>query len=133
MFRAFISNGRIVLSASLIQWAREHEGARLLIEEDKPTRSNQQLRYYWLFLGIIERETGQNADEVHEWAKRKFLPPRFITVNGEEMKIAGSTKDLSKADYGDYLDRISAETGVPLPDPEAAGFITNYEPIEKAA
>ena len=71
--------------------------------------------------------------EIHEWAKWKFLPPRFVTVNGEETRIAGTTKSLGKAEFGDYLDKISAETGVPLPDMEAAGFISNYEPIKKAA
>src|SRR3954451_21381717 len=89
-------------------------------------RSSSQNRYYHLYLGVIERETGQSADEIHEWAKWKFLPPRFVTLNGEETRIAGTTKSLGKAEFGDYLDKISAETGVPLPDPQAAGFITNY-------
>jgi hypothetical protein len=90
-------------------------------------RSDSQNSYYWLYLTIIERDTGQNADDVHEWAKRKFLPPRFIKVNGEEMRIPGSTTGLGKSDFTDYLDKIAAETGIPLPDPEAAGYISNYD------
>ena len=31
--------------------------------------------------------------------------------------------DLNKNDFSEYLDRIAAETGVPLPDPEAAGYL----------
>lgn len=96
-----------------------------------PTRSTSQNRYYHLFLGIIERETGQNADEIREWAKRKFLPARFITVNGEEMRIPGSTRDLDKSGFTDYLDKISAAVEIALPDPVAAGYISNYEPIKK--
>jgi hypothetical protein len=132
MFRCTIKSGQLtfgpVVTQRLAEWAQVHEGAQLILTEEKAARSNQQSRYYWLFLGVIERETGQLSDDVHEWAKRKFLPPRFITVNGEEMRIAGSTKGLSKGEFTDYLDRISAETGVPLPDSEAAGYISNYEP-----
>jgi hypothetical protein len=47
-------------------------------------------------------------------------------VNGEEIKIPSSTTTLSKIDFGEYLDKIAAETGIPLPDPEAAGYISNH-------
>jgi hypothetical protein len=110
-------------------WMEGHEGARVVIEEVKPGRSTSQNSYYWMYLGVIERETGQLATDVHEWAKRKFLPPRFIKVNGEEMKIPGSTTELDKASFTYYLDRIAAETNIPLPDIEAAGYISNTKPL----
>jgi hypothetical protein len=91
-------------------------------------RSDSQNAFYWLYLGIIERDTGQNADDIHEWAKRKFLPPRFIKVNGEEMRIAGTTTGLGKGDFVDFMDKIAAETNVPIPNPEDAGFISNTKP-----
>jgi hypothetical protein len=72
---------------------------------------------------VIERDTGQNANDVHEWAKRRFLPPRLLKVNGQEFKIPGSTADLDKVAFTEYLDKISAETGIPLPDPIAAGYL----------
>ncbi len=132
MFRATIKDGKLTYGPIILQklndWAAVHEGARLITTEEKPERSNQQSRYYWLYLRVIEQETGQNADDVHEWAKRKFLPPRFIRVNEEELRIPGSTTALTRSEFTDYLDKISAETGVPLPDPEAAGYISNYEP-----
>jgi hypothetical protein len=133
MFRAFISNGHIVLPASLIKWAREHEGERVVIHEDKPTRSQSQNAYYWAYLEIIARETGDNVDDLHEFFKRKLLPPVFKTIRGEEIRLPGSTRDLEKSAFSEYLDKIAALTGVPLPDPEAAGYISNYEPIKKAA
>lgn len=131
MFRATIKNGRMVFGSPVarskfVEWAAGHEGAHIVIEQEKHGRSLSQNAYYWVFLGVIERETGQNADDVHEWAKRKFLPPKFITVNGEEIKIPSSTTTLSKIDFGEYLDKIAAETGIPLPDPEAAGYISNH-------
>lgn len=123
------NNGKLEFSAFaheaiFNQWLSENK--KLLIRKVKPTRSSQQNRYYWLYLGIIEKETGNPADDLHEFFKRKFLPPRFIRFRKEEMKIPGTTTGLSKADFSDYMDKICALTGVPLPNPEEAGFITNY-------
>lgn len=91
-------------------------------------RSHSQNSFYWLYLGIIERDTGQNADDIHEWAKRKFLPPRFIQINGEEMRIPGTTTGLGKGDFTDFMDKISAAVEIPIPDVESAGFISNTAP-----
>jgi hypothetical protein len=128
MFHAQIIEGKLsfgpVIRQQVKEWLAVNEGKRVAIHLVKHHRSGQQNRYYWLYLGVIERETGNNADDIHEWAKRKFLPPRFITVNGEEIKITASTTDLNKNDFTEYLDKISAATEIPLPDPEAAGFYT---------
>lgn len=94
-----------------------------------PKRSLSQNAYYWTYLTIIAAETGDNADDLHEFFKRKFLNPKFIQVLGQEIRIPSSTTGLSKADFTEYLDRICALTNVPLPDPEAAGFILNKKPI----
>jgi hypothetical protein len=76
--------------------------------------------------------TGDNADDLHEFFKRKCLPPRFIKAQGQEVRIPGSTTDLSKDAFGEYLDKIAALSGVPLPDPEAAGYIPNNKPMTKS-
>lgn len=127
MFHARIIDGKLSFGPVIRQQVQDmlavNEGKTVRLEIVKPTRSNQQNRYYWLFLGIIERETGQNADDIHEWAKRKFLPPRFATINGDEIKIPASTTDLNKNDFTEYLDKIAAEVGIALPDPEAAGYL----------
>ena len=76
---------------------------------------------------IIEAAFGThehfNADDLHEWFKRHLLPPRFLKVRGEELKVPASTTDLDKVAFGEYLDKICALTGVPLPDPIAAGYL----------
>lgn len=105
------------------QLCAENEGRWVNIEVEQSKRSLSQNNYYWLYLGVIEQETGQNANDVHEWAKRRFLPPRFIKVQGQELKIPASTTDLDKATFTAYLDKIASETGVPLPDPITAGFL----------
>jgi hypothetical protein len=135
-FYAKITDGQLDFSspaaASKFQeWKRGHEGAKIVIDDDKPTRSCSKNSYYHMYLEVIAKETGETASDLHEWAKRKFLPPRFVTIRGQEMKLPSSTTDLDKATFTDYLDKISAEIGAPLPNHEDAGYISNYDPIIK--
>ena len=107
-------------------FTQDRQGKKVLVSDIKPKRSNSQNAYYWLYLGVIESETGNGANELHEYFKRALLPPKFITVLEKEIKIPRSTSELTKAEFGEYMDKICSETGVPLPDPEEAGYITNY-------
>ena len=97
----------------------------LTIKPEHAQRSIQQNRFYWLYLGVISEETGDDRNSLHEFFKRKFLPPEYITHFGETIKIPNITTNLSKSEMVEYMMRIEALTGVPVPDPEAAGFISN--------
>jgi hypothetical protein len=66
---------------------------------------------------LIASETGDNINDLHEFFKRKILPPRFTEVMGEKVKLPASTTDLSKVDFGEYMEQICALTSVPIPDP----------------
>ncbi|UPJ35831.1 hypothetical protein IVB45_02125 [Bradyrhizobium sp. 4] len=130
MFHANIKDQKLnfgpVLLKKFGEWLLANDGKRVTIELEKIDRTNNQNSYYWLYLGVIERETGENSNDLHEFFKRKLLPPVFKKIRGEEIKLPASTKDLDKIAFGEYLDKISALTEIPLPDPEAAGYISNY-------
>lgn len=108
-------------------WKEDHRGVEIVIDEMKHSRSTSQNAYYWHYLEVIAKETGELASDLHEVFKRELLPPVFKTIRGKEYKLPASTTDLDKAAFGEYLDKISALCNVPLPDPEAAGFISNYD------
>lgn len=131
MFRAQILDGKLsfgpIIRKQFLEFLAVNEGKSVTIELDKPHRSNSQNAYYWVYLEVIERETGENADDLHEFFKRKLLPPRFTMIQGEEIKLPGSTRELDKVQFGEYLDKIAALTSIALPDPEAAGYISNYD------
>ena len=96
------------------------EGKEIELSIDKwdNKRSGQQNRYYWFYLHLIEEETGNEALDVHEMAKRMFLPPKFIKCFGKEIKIPKSTTKLNKLEMSDYLSKIERWSGIPLPDPQ---------------
>jgi len=111
-------------------FVKEKAGQEVRIEIPTPVRSDSQNRFYWTYLGIVEKETGNNAADLHEYFKRVLLPPVFtkVTIQGKEIEVKTprSTTTLSKLEFVEYLDKISAMTGVPVPSPAEAGYITNY-------
>lgn len=116
---AYVVNGEIVYERKRESsvFLERMNGKRVLIQEYPDKRTDNQNAFYWAYLRIISDETGDTSNDLHEFFKRKFLAPKFITVLGKEIKIPGSTAKLSKADFGEYLERICAECGVPIPDP----------------
>lgn len=66
---------------------KNHEGKTYEIFLRESKRSLPQNRFYWLYLEIIEQETGNSANDLHELFRRTLLPPKFITVLGKELKV----------------------------------------------
>ena len=107
-----------------------NEGKEYRVQKVEYKRTESQHRYYSAYLSVVSREYGNTVEELHQWAKRMFLPPTFIVVKGQEIKIPTSTKTLSKLQMGEYLERIAAETLIPLPDPKLLG-ISQHDAILK--
>lgn len=101
---------------------KNNEGKTFRIELVENKRSLSQNSFYWFYLNIIERETGNSSSNLHELFKRTLLPPKFIKVMGKELKIPASTTELSKSEMSDYMEKICAETSVPIPDIREAGY-----------
>lgn len=136
-FKATAKDGKLdfgseTMRAKVLEWLHANEGKKITLELVKSKRSLSQNAFYWVYLGIIEIETGNSADDLHEYFKRVHLPPKFITVMGKEIKIPRSTTELSKVEMGEYLDKICAETNVPIPNPIDVGYITNYGSYPRA-
>jgi len=128
VFRAVAKQGQLSLGsdankARFLEDVKNNEGATYRIERQKPVRSLSQNNYYWLYLGLVEAETGNDRNELHSIFKRKFLPVTVKQLYGETFAVTSSTRNLDKIAFGEYLDKISALTGVPLPDPKDAGFL----------
>lgn len=111
--------------AAFYEVLKENEGKRFKITQEQVKRSLSQNNFYWLYLGVIEQETGNWAEDLHELFKRKFLKKQFKKILGAEVVLPGSTAALSKVEFGEYMEKICAETGVPIPDPKDAGFMSN--------
>lgn len=111
-----------------LDFAEKYDKKDVILEIDleKGKRSLPQNSFYWLYLGVIEKETGNLATDLHELFKRKFLPPIPKKILGIEFKLPASTTELSKTDFGEYLDKISAFTEVPIPNIEKPDETPSY-------
>lgn len=123
MFNALVKNGELDFGsdynlARFKQWLKDREGKKIKISEFKSLRSNLQNSFYWAYLDIISRETGDDPNSLHEFFKRKLLPPRFISALGKEIKVTASTTKLNKIEMGEYIMRISSLVSIPVPNPE---------------
>lgn len=94
----------------------------ITIEKLKSTRSIQQNRLWWLYVGIISKELGYDKDEMHEILKFKFLKKEKVDpVSGEVFEYIGSTAKLGKMEFSDMVSdliRWAAQTfdiTLPLP------------------
>jgi len=120
-----LSAGSELNKARLQEELSQNEGKRYKLTKEQTKRSINQNSFYWLYLGIIERETGNSSNDLHEYFKRELLPPKFIKLKGKEHKVTRSTTELNKVEFGEYMEKICAECSVPIPDPQDAGFISN--------
>ncbi len=130
-FNLKIKEGKLTFSsdthkALFNQFLKDNEDKIAEVSIYKPIRSNQQNRLYWLYLGVISSETGDDPVSLHQYFKRAFLPPKFISVMGKEIKVPCSTTELNKSDFAEYIIRIEAETKITCPNPkDLEGFIPN--------
>ena len=102
-----------------LQYLKENDNKHFMIEPLTRTRSLSQNNLYWMYLEIIERETGNNANDLHEYFRRVLLSPKTLKVMGKEIKIARSTTELKKHEFSDYMDKINALVNIPIPDTES--------------
>jgi len=90
------------------------------IEKEKSKRSLDQNSYLWgVVYKTISDYNGDTVNDLHAYFKRVCLPPEFKKVMGKEFKVPASTTELSKADFGNYIERIRAEVapmGIIIPE-----------------
>ena len=94
---------------------------RVALIREKNTRTGKQNRYLHgvvyvdILLGMrqLAQELGceppfRSKDDVHEWAKWKWLRTRRVFPGGEEEEMAGSTRKLTTKEFTEYADSIAA-------------------------
>jgi len=111
---------------ALFDWLLSHgdyKGSYVAtIEKEKGKRSLGFNAYLWgVVYKLISEHTGHTAQELHEIYTRMFIPPKFITYKGKEIKVPSGTSGMDTATFWTYVDRVIAEgasMGVVIPPPE---------------
>jgi hypothetical protein len=98
------------------------------VEQYRKRRSLSQNALLWKWHGevikAVGEHTGMDAEDLHEFFKRKFLTPRIVELNGEIVERYTTTK-LTTVEMSEFMTRIYAfvtsELGLLLPLPEEYG------------
>lgn len=95
-------------------------------------RTLNQNALMWLWFACIEKETGTDKMDVHDYYCRKFLI-RQIYVNGSPVNVVGSTSKLNTIQMKNFMDKVqsdaASEFGINLPlpaDKYYQDFINEY-------
>jgi len=101
-------------------------------------RSIPQNKLYWKYLACIEENTGNDANDLHEYFKDKFLQKQLIEVLGRQILVEASTTKLNTKAFKEYLEKISifasTELSIKLPNPDDLqmdSFIQHYSALFK--
>lgn len=118
-FNGEVKNGKLQIYGQdrFDVWLNSLENKKVvvIVERLRSKRSTSQNNLYWKYLELISAEYGDDMNSLHEYFKRKFLPPTIKTILKKTIKLPSSTTQLNKMEFGQYLDRICAETSVPIP------------------
>lgn len=98
------------------------------IEKRHAIRSIEANRYYFgVCLKLIAEYTGHTIDELHDWAKARFIPKHLsiLDKNGEikdDLVIGGTTTRLNRVQFYEYVESIrkfaAEELGLDIPEPD---------------
>jgi hypothetical protein len=103
-------------------------------------RSQQANRYWWgVVVHLFSDHTGYTPEEIHEWAKAKFIPKRLALLNGngdveDEYVIGGSTRKLTTVEFAEFVDEVRKfgnerlDLHIPDPDPDWRSVQEEDEP-----
>lgn len=87
----------------------------LYVTDKKAKRTEQQNRYYWMYITMIAEETRNEVDQLHELFKGEFLTEKIVTVLGKPVRIKKSTTQLSVTEFGDFIRNIEVMTKIESP------------------
>jgi hypothetical protein len=99
----------------LEEWAQQYPGKQVMIKIERrgSKRSSPQNRYYHgvvvqeVKLGLLNIGYEMTAEETHFFLKSKFNPVQIPNKEGEAIELPGTTTNLTKTQFGEYIEKIA--------------------------
>lgn len=113
----------------LREWASRFKGKniKIRIECAGSRRSHPQNNFYWgvvveeIRLALLGLGHQMTKEETHEFLKMKFNTVQIANEHGEALEVPGTTTTMTKAEFGEYIERIAQwcveYLGLVLPQP----------------
>ena len=94
----------------------------IILKEHENVRRVRANNYYWMLIGELADETGNDKDFIHAYFKRKFLA-HYVKFNGSKFLEISSTSKLTIKEFSEYLEKVIAhiqteiDPDFKIPDP----------------
>ncbi len=108
--RTFVCRGQVELqrAADVVRGLAPDKPWRIELVPHRNKRSSEQNARLWAIYGEIAKGTGHTCDEIHEAMKAKFLPPQWIRVGDEEVKVIASSTKLDVKEFSEFMEQVEA-------------------------
>lgn len=101
-------------------------GYTITITKVVKKRTLSQNRLMWMWFKCMEDDSGQSAQDWHDYYCKKLLGREFVTPDGEINILSGHTSTMNTAQMTDFLNKVQAdaatEWGITLPLPGEEGY-----------
>jgi hypothetical protein len=121
IFIGEVTNGKMQISESerinMAKYIQTLKNGRIWIKlaPYNKRRTIDQNKLYWVWLTLLEEETGQPKEDIHAYFKKQFLS-RVATINGKKETLIGSTTELSTKEFTEYLEKVANMAALPMED-----------------
>ena len=128
---ALVEKGKLILSNKdqFLTELKRFEGKKIyvVLDEERPTRSNEQLRYYFgvvlsLISEFIDETTGKKytSEDLHEYYIEKgYFGETAKEINGEIIVMKNRSAKTNTLQFSEAVEKIKrewAEKGLYIPD-----------------
>lgn len=110
---------------------KEGDVGTLTLAIKKSTRSESQLRYYAVIVGLIAEYTGNTWEEMHDALMRLKWGTKKIKIGNEIVEVRKSISDSAKFKKVDMIDQIEFalekcfDLEIKVPTKQELGYIDN--------
>lgn len=128
-------NGGLIFSSPLEYLYSQLKNGKykVKIENYAEKRTLNQNALMWMWMACIERETGSDKQDVHDYYCARFLS-REVDINEVTTTVISGTSRLNTLQMTNFMDKVKAdaatEFGITLPLPEDRyyeQFINEYK------
>lgn len=97
-----------------------------------PTRSESQLDYHWVLMGIIAEHTGDTKEELHDAIMRIKFGTKLVRLAGHMVQVRKSISNSGRMTVAEVADlimydlEVCQKLDIHVPTPEELGYISNY-------
>lgn len=101
------------------------------VSTKKATRSQQQLRYYWVLMNLLSYHTGYTSEELHDFTMRALFGTKTVILNGKAMEVRKSISNAARMPKYDaqealnYALELCNDLGVIVPSITDLGYLPN--------